>query len=514
MREAISALNGKHFDIFIVGGGISGASAVQHLAAAGYSALLVEKGDFCSAATSRSGRILHCGLRYMAPQKTPWEFLLNPRQMFTLLNSARQSILSRTEFLTETPERVRPLRLAIPLYKGDPYKPWHVDLGAKMLQVLNPKRFPLEYRRMRPAEALSMPLLKWLRDPDKLTSVATFLDYQFHWPDRLAMDAVLDAERMGAIARNYTKAVEFIRDGENWRFKIEDGVTGETAWVTASQFLNLTGTWIDGINKRAAPNSTPPRKIVGVKGTHFAVRLPPECKGVSVAGINREGEQIFCMAWGDLHYIGPTETMFNGDLDRVYPLEEEIEFLLTEINYFLPGINLNRKNVEFAWAGVRAITFDPKREKGRRIPFSVVQDMHSEGMRDAATVTWSVIMFHRQAGRQLVKLIKRRQKPSGEPKRISYAARLFPQNQNSPPIVDGNTAITAATLRHIAETEHPKHLVDILYRRSGLGWEGSLPPDAVRRAAEAVAGPLGWDATNIEKEIAAFAAYQKEQHLR
>jgi glycerol-3-phosphate dehydrogenase len=514
LRNPISALEGNHFDVVIVGGGISGASAVQHLAAAGYSVLLVEKGDFCSGATSRSGRILHCGLRYMAPEKSPWEFLLNPKRLFTVIDAGRRSILCRSEFLTETPERLRPLRLAFPLYRGDPYKPWHVDLGARFLQALDPKRIPLEYRRMSPAEALSMPLLKWLRDPEKLTSVATFLDYQFHWPDRLAMDAILDAERMGAIARNYTKAVEFLREDQGWRFKIEDGATGETAWVSSSQFLNLTGVWIDGVNQRAAPDSTPPRKIVGVKGTHMAVRLPPECKGMSVAGINREGEQIFCMAWGDHHYIGPTETMFDGDLDRVYPLEEEIAFLLAEINHFLPGIDLNRKSVEFAWAGVRPITFDPNREKVRRIPFSVVQDMHSEGMRDAATITWSVIMFHRQAGRQIVKLIKKRRKPSGEPKPISYAARLFPDNQNSPPIVDGNTAITAATLRHIAETEQPRHLVDILYRRSGLGWEGPLPPEAVRRAAEAVAEPMGWDAALMEKEISAFGAYQEEQHMR
>ena len=514
MRPALSTLNGKHFDVVIVGGGISGASSIQHLAAAGYSVLLVEKGDFCAAATSRSSRILHCGLRYMAPKKTPWEFLLHPKRLWTAVDTARRSVLCRSEFLTETPERLRPLPLAIPLYDDEPYKGWHIDLGAKLLHALDPKKIPLQYRRLSPAEALAMPMLKWFRDPHKLKSVVTFMDYQFHWPDRLAMDAILDAERMGAIARNYTKATSFVREDKGWRFTVEDMVTGETANVSSAQFLNFTGTWIDGVNKQAAPASTPPRKIVAVKGTHIAVRLPPECKGIGVAGINREGEHTFCMSWGDYHYIGPTETIYEGDLERVYPLEEEIQFLLDETNHMLPGINLSRKSVEFAWAGVRPITYDPERAKGRRMPFAVVQDMHDEGMRDSATITWANIMFHRQSARQVVDVVKKRHKPSGKPQAISYEARLFPENQNSPPIVEGNTSVTMATLRKMAETEQPRHLVDLLYRRSGLGWAGPIPPDAVSRAAEAVAGPLGWDAARTEREIAAFNAYQKEQHLR
>lgn len=515
MRPPLSALDGKHFDVMIVGGGISGASSIQHLAAAGYSVLLVDKGDFCAAATSRSSRILHCGLRYLAPTRTPLEFLWQPKRLWTAFDMARRSILCRGEFLTETPERLRPLPLAIPIYRDAPYRGWQVDLAAKLLQWLDPKKLPLEYRRLSPAEARAMPLLKWFRDPEKLDSVATFMDYQFHWPDRLAIDAILDAERLGAVARNYTRATEFAREDGRWRFTLEDTeADGPIACVTADQFLNFTGTWIDGVNKRAAPSSTPPRKIVAVKGSHIAVRLPPECKGVGVAGINREGEHIFCMAWGDYHYIGPTETVYEGDLEDVHPTEEDIRFLLDEINHMLPGIGLNRASVEFAWAGARPITYDPRRAKGRRMPFAVVQDMHDEGMPDSATVTWANIMFHRQTARRVTKLVRKRHRPSRAPVPLSYAARAFPENQNSPPVVERDTGVTLATLRHMAETEQPQHLVDLLYRRAGLGWSGPLPLDAVRRAAEAVAAPLGWDQARLESELAAFAAYQRAQHLR
>jgi glycerol-3-phosphate dehydrogenase len=515
MRQSLSALDGKRFDVAIVGGGISGASSAQHLSAAGYKVLLVEKDDFSSAATSRSSRILHCGLRYLAPKSTPWEFLWQPKRLWTVMETAKRSVEVRGQFLSETPERLRPLPLAIPIYDDSAYRGWHVDLGAKILELIDPYRRPLEYRRLTPKEALKRPLMKWFREPERLKSVFTFMDYQFHWPDRLCLDAVLDAERLGATVRNYTEATSFERTDHGWRLGLKDslGAPG-TATIAAGQLLNFTGVWIDGVNHRAAPERQPPRKIVAVKGTHIAVRLPPECRGQGVAGLNREGEHIFCGPWGDLHVIGPTETVYEGDIETVRPLEEEIRFLLDEFNYLLPGANVKRSDMEYAWAGARPITYDPARPKGRRMPFAVVQDMHDEGMKDSATLTWATIMFHRQAAQQVVKLVGQRHGPSGPAQPLSYAKRPQPENTNSPPVIEDDMSVTLATLRHMAETEHPQHIVDLLYRRTGLGWAHPIPADAVRRAAEAIAGPLGWDKARMESEIESFQAYMRDQHLR
>ena len=61
MRSSLTELDDGRFDVIVIGGGINGASTAQHLAAAGYSTLIVDKGDFGSAASSRSSRLLHCG---------------------------------------------------------------------------------------------------------------------------------------------------------------------------------------------------------------------------------------------------------------------------------------------------------------------------------------------------------------------------------------------------------------------------------------------------------------------
>ena len=67
MRTPLAELDGRAFDVAVIGAGVNGASAAQHLAAAGYAVLLIDQGDFASGSSSRSSRLLHCGLRYLAP---------------------------------------------------------------------------------------------------------------------------------------------------------------------------------------------------------------------------------------------------------------------------------------------------------------------------------------------------------------------------------------------------------------------------------------------------------------
>ena len=56
MRPPLSTIDARRFDVAVIGAGVNGASAAQHLAGAGYSVLLVDKGDFCSdPAAGRAG---------------------------------------------------------------------------------------------------------------------------------------------------------------------------------------------------------------------------------------------------------------------------------------------------------------------------------------------------------------------------------------------------------------------------------------------------------------------------
>src|SRR5689334_23382587 len=99
MRPDIASFDCERFDVVVVGGGINGASAAQHLAAAGYKTLIVEKGDFGSGSSSRSSRLLHCGLRYLAPGRSILDFVRHPSRFSTALRMARLAMQAREEFV-------------------------------------------------------------------------------------------------------------------------------------------------------------------------------------------------------------------------------------------------------------------------------------------------------------------------------------------------------------------------------------------------------------------------------
>src|SRR4051812_7076723 len=105
MRADIRMLEGSQFDVVIIGAGINGASSAEQLAAAGYSVLLADKGDFASGASSRSSRLLHCGLRYLAPGRSILDFVRHPGRLATGLRMARLAMAARSEFVTRSPAR-------------------------------------------------------------------------------------------------------------------------------------------------------------------------------------------------------------------------------------------------------------------------------------------------------------------------------------------------------------------------------------------------------------------------
>src|SRR5260370_833453 len=99
MRTPLGQIDGRRFDVAVIGAGMNGASAAQPLAGAGYSVLLVDKADFGSGSSSRSSRLLHCGLRYLAPGASMWEFARHPSRLKVALTMARQAMLCRRQFV-------------------------------------------------------------------------------------------------------------------------------------------------------------------------------------------------------------------------------------------------------------------------------------------------------------------------------------------------------------------------------------------------------------------------------
>lgn len=501
MRPSLASLANHVFDVAVIGGGINGASAAQHAAAEGYSVLIVDKADFGSGATSRSSRLLHCGLRYFEAPSPLRHFLSHPAQFAVALRMARQAMRARHEMVRTAGTRTRAMTFLFPIFENGPYSPWQTDLAFKLLGSLAPKNVPLDYRRLSPDQAADNPLVAALAQREHLRSVAAFTEYQLDWPERICMDAVLDAERMGAVARNYT-AAELVADRNGrWEIRLTDVESREeSVIVQATAVLNMAGIWIDHVAKTAR-TGTPPRTF-GTKGAHIVVQLPAECRDFGIATTNSLKEPFYCIPWHGRHYIGPTETAFDGDYDNVSANERDVAFLLEETNAILPGLKIRRSDILSTWAGVRPLTYDPALPKGKRS--RELHDLGRIGLNRVFALTAGPVMTHRSAGREVAKQLKSIVKPAASSRPLSHKPRDFPENTNTPPLIDGDPRICLEHLRACVSEEQARTLTDVLYRRTGVGWRHDFTDAEITRAADIMALELGWSAAERNVEIERF----------
>lgn len=501
MRKDLKTFNGAKFDVVVIGAGINGASSAQHLSAAGYSVLLVDKGDFASGSSGRSTRMLHCGLRYFETPRPVIDFGRNPGKLADAWRMAKAAMEMRGELVKDSATRLRPIRMCFPIFRNGPYKPWQFDLAFKILGSFGPKDVPLDYQRVPAKAARTLPFVAQLPNTGQLHSVALFNEYMFDWPERFCIDAVLDAERMGASVRNYTAARLVNRDDRgHWRVSLTDELAqGETAIVSAPVVLNMTGIWIDQVNNIQQANRK--RLVFGTKGAHIVVQLPKEFEDYGMATLNSIGEPHYCLpSQGGRHHIGPTETVYGGDIDNITVDVEDVAFLVQETNAVLPGLNIIQADVVYSWAGVRPLAFDPAHPKGKRS--REIHDLASQGLPGVYAMTAGPIMTHRSAGREMTEVVRRVLPQSRPEKLLNYTPRQFPGEQNSSPLLDDDPEVKLADLVHAAHTEHAVNLADILIARTGVVYRHKLTDDQVIRAALAVAAELGWDQQAIDRQVA------------
>ena len=513
MRKRLSELNRSRYDVAIVGGGINGCAISYLLAAEGYKVIVVDKDDFATGATSRSARILHCGLRHLGPDKSVSEFFRRPGSLITKLFNTRDMARGQVELARTIPSRLRKVNLAIPIYRGDGYSGWHVDIGARLIRFINRDEVPMNYRRWKDVSKSTHPFASYLPRGDEVKSLVALDDLQFNWPERIAIDAILNAEEKGTVLRNFTEVTGMTQQSDGgWNLSLTDVENpGETAEISAKLVLNLAGHWIDEVARRVRTSNRAERRVIPVKGVHLLVRLAPEFKGAGLVGVNSENEPFFCLPFGDNHYIGPTETAYDGDLDDIRADAEDIDFILAEAARILPQAKLTRDDVILTWSGVRPITYDEKEPNGRRrLPYGVIQDFESDGMRNMLGVTWGIIVTHRMTARAVLKEVSKRIKPSARRNPIKSYDRPIAAS-NAPPL-QSSSPYTADHVHYAVEKEHARDLRGVFFGRLGIGWTDRIERSAVEVAAATMAKSLGWSEAEKQDRIATFQAYLSRYH--
>lgn len=491
-------LDGQSFDIAIIGAGINGASTAQHLSAAGYSVFVADQGDFANGASSRSSRLLHCGLRHLADGTSVGKILLRPDRFARSLGTARADMLARDEIVRSIPERVNPINFALPIYKDDPYAAWQLDAAFALLRMTSPKGESLDYRRYRPDQFDQVPIAPWLRDMDQLQGVVVFREYIFDWPERIALDALFDARRMGAEVHNYVKVERIASKGdEGWDLHLKPTCgDGQSYQISAQIVLNLAGAWVDQVTAQTGTNAL--RKCQGIKGIHIAVQLPPAFQEWGVFTYNSLGEPLYCLPWRGYHYVGLTRKKFSGEAEGIYASDQEIDWMVQETNRCLPALKLSRNDVLYSWAGVNPLTHDKEQELGSRE--IKIHDLSAEGLKGMFTLTGAPIVTHRRVAHRFVKRIHPILTPSRAPQQCRYT---------SLDVYNSAGEVSRQAIEHSVRNEDPANLADLMMRRLGLGWNADQGLAVSEQIAQAAAPCMGWSEDDIRDELQSY-----EAHLR
>jgi glycerol-3-phosphate dehydrogenase len=324
------------YDVVIIGAGINGAGIARDAAMRGLKVLLIEKGEIGQGTTVASTRLIHGGLRYLEH----FEFGL-----------VHESLREREILLRIAPHLVRPLAITIPIYKQS--KRGRLTIGAGMIlyDLLSWGKSLPRHRMLSRAETLQqLPGL----NPDGLVGSALYYDAQVEFPERLVMANVLSAREFGAEVLTHTRVTNLaVADGKvsGVEFVGEDGAK---QFVEAAVVINAAGPWIDLVLERVAVKS--PKLIGGTKGSHIVVAPFPGASGNAIyLEARSDGRPIFIIPWNKLYLIGTTDVRFEGDPDEVRCESWEIDYLLTETNFALPGAQLTRESILETYSGVRPL---------------------------------------------------------------------------------------------------------------------------------------------------------------
>ncbi len=335
-REAtVKKITKVHFDMVVIGGGITGGGIALDAASRGLKVLLLEKGDFASGTSSKSTKLIHGGLRYLKQ----FDFWLVKEV------GSERAIVHKL-----APHLVLPEKMLLPLIEGGSYGKWLTSVGLKVYDILAQVSGDDKRKMLEKKEALALePLLP----KKKVKGAGYYAEYRTD-DARLTLENIKTSLQHGAEALNYAEVINFIyKENRVQGVKVKDQCTGEEFSVNASYVVSAAGPWVDEL--RSINNSNKGKRLHLTKGVHLVFphhKLPVK---QSVYFDVPDGRMIFAIPRGKITYVGTTDTNYNLDKDKVETDIADAIYLIAAVNNMFPSINLEMEDIESSWAGLRPL---------------------------------------------------------------------------------------------------------------------------------------------------------------
>lgn len=330
-RPSASALASTDWDVIVVGGGITGAGIARETARLGAHVLLIERGDFASGTSSRSSKLVHGGLHYLARLE---------------LGLARMAGRERERLLMAGGNLVRPLPFILPMARSPALRRWKTRIGLAAYGLVGGGS-------VRPRWIDRGTLDHWLPGLDPAAADG------FVYHDAVTDDAALvlrvlrEACDLGAVAINYVEATRLLRgvDGRTVGIALRDLCTGASASVRARVVINAAGAWCDGLRGHLGLH----RRIRWVRGSHLVLARPISHEH-AVATLHPASQRpLYLIPWGGRTLVGSTHVEDDAIHGSERITDDEADYLADGLRSLFPGHRVRSEDVISTFTGVRPI---------------------------------------------------------------------------------------------------------------------------------------------------------------
>jgi glycerol-3-phosphate dehydrogenase len=518
-RDRVWSTLDTHWDVIVIGGGITGAGIFREAVRAGLKTLLVEARDFSYGTSSRSSKLVHGGLRYMK----------NAQFKTTL-----ESVAEREYLLQQGKGLINRLGFLYASIQGDAMPSWLFGMGLVAYDLMARQWTHRAY------DALDMRELCPILSAPRLKSGYRYFDAQTD-DARLVLRVLREGVLAGGTAINYARVHHLLKDqqGNVCGVSLIDQVkpqTGRDLEIQSSVVVNATGAWANELRNADHPR----RKIRPLRGSHlvFSGQRVTLTRAVSFMH-PADGRAVFILPWENVAVLGTTD-VDHPDLEHEPSISPaEFAYLLEGAQHVFPNLELTDTDVQATFSGVR-----PVLDSGKANPSQESRDHIIWLEKGLLTIAGGKLTTFRLMARDALQALRAyfpqlatfdRQHPildhppeliTAEPAfsalspaqrlRLAgrYAADLPMLLENARPedfarIED--TEYLWAELRYAAGQEGIQHLDDLLLRRVRLGL---LLPEGGRaclpQIRQVVQPVTGWNDARWVAESARYLQYWQE----
>lgn len=345
----------RRWDVVVIGGGATGLGCAVDAASRGLSTLLLESRDFAAGTSSRSSKLIHGGLRYLAQGR---------------IGLVHEALAERARLLANAPHLVHPLRFVVP--------------AANFFQRLKLSAGVMAYHGLAGRHSLGATSLLNARqagaavpnlNPAKGHSAVAYWDAQFD-DARLAIDLMKTVFDHGGLAINAMPVVDLLpgdlggatdslsqgdslrlqKNGRIATLRARDALSGELFEFDAGVIINAAGVWADQTRRLALPSA--PAMLSVSRGIHLVVDA--DFLGGDDALVVPEtddGRLLFVLPWHGKVLLGTTDTPCPVAEDEPQPSPAEIDYVLQTAAPYLKRAP-QRSDIRAAFAGLRPLLRD------------------------------------------------------------------------------------------------------------------------------------------------------------